>query len=153
MSTLSQFTGGGATKTIVNACSTNGYTPPNLSLSVSGNGIAREVLSGAMTANTLKTVLTVNAAGVAPVLVVYTTDATSRTVRVVITVDGAVVLDSTSAAVANANRGCLAAGAFGWNGAAVLTPGPPIRWAQSLTVQIASSLTETDKLALGYSIN
>ncbi len=153
MSTLSQFTGGGATKSIVNACSTNGYTPPAFDISVSGTGVAKETLSGALTAGVLKNLLTISQAGDAPLLVVYSKDATVRTIRVVVVADGVTVLDSTSASFGNSGRGCLVAGAPSWNGSVYIVPGPPIRWAQSLTVDVASSLSETDKIALGYSIN
>lgn len=153
MSTLSQFTGGGSTKAIVNAYSSGGVTPPNFNIDASAAVGTREVLSGALTANTLKTLLTVNQAGQMPYLSFYAKDATSRTMRCVVIADGVTVYDSTTAAVAQANRGYPLAFALTWNGAVAPTMGYPIRWAQSLVVQVASSLSETDKVAIAYALN
>lgn len=139
-----------ATKVIVNACSSNGYTPPNFDLTFGGLG--RELLSGALSAGVLKTMLSVSVPGTMPLLTVYSKDATSRTIRVAVIADGALVFDSTSAAFATPNRGCLVAGNAGWIGSVIVIPGAPIRWAQSLIVQVASSLTETDKVATFYSL-
>jgi hypothetical protein len=154
MSTLSQFTGGGATKAIVNSCSTSGYTPTNFDISANGlQNQGREVLSGALTANTLKTLLTVTQAGQMPFLTAYSKDATTRTIRVVVIADGVTVFDSTSGSIGSTNRGCIVAGNHTWVTASGLGQGSPIRWAQSLVVQVASSLTETDKVAIGYVLN
>ena len=153
MSTLSQFAGGSVTRAIVNHCSVSGYTPPNFDISAgSGNG-GREVLSGALTANTLKTLLTVTGAGQMPLLTAYTKNATSRTVRAVVIADGVTVFDSTSGSAASTGRGALIAGSVTWNGAITLAQGSPIRWASSLVVQVASSLSETDLVAIGYQLN
>ncbi len=151
MSTLSQFAGGSATKAIINAYSSGGVqSATTIQATVLGN--AREVLSGALTANTLKTVLSVTQGGQCPSLTAYTKDATSRTVRLVVKVDGATVFDSTSSAIAASNRGIVAAGAASWDSGYFQNYGPPIRWNNTLEVQVASSLTETDKVAIAYAL-
>lgn len=153
MSTLSQFTGGGATKAIVNAYSTSGANQPNFNIDASSVTGAREVLSGALTANTLKTLMTVSQAGQMPYLSFYAKDVTSRTMRCVVIADGVTVFDSTTPAIVQANRGYPIAFAMTGSSGTVPTLGPPIRWAQSLVVQVASSLSETDKVAIAYALN
>jgi hypothetical protein len=151
MSTLSQFAGGAATTSIVNFYSSGGVQSSAV-INAAAAGGAREVLSGALTAATLATALTVTGGGEIPALSVYTKDTTSRTVQIRVTVDGVVVFDATSSAVTVVNNGLIVVGFQ--NGSAGLTPSAaPIRFNTSLTVQIASSLTETDKVAIGYILN
>lgn len=148
MSTLSQFSGGAATRSIVNAFSSGGVSSAgNLNAGTSGNA-SREVLSGALTANTLKDLLSVSGSGQVPYLSAYSKDATSRTIRMVVIVDGTTVFDATSNAIAGTNNGILAAGYVGSSNAG--TPSHPIRFNSSLLVRVASSLTETDKVAIAY---
>lgn len=146
MSTLSQFSGGAPTTSIVNAYSSGGVSPSstNINASPATNG-AKEVLSGALTANTLATVLSVSGGGVCNWLSAYSMDTTTRTVRVRVVADGVAVFDATSNAVSLASRGIPVVGVFSNTG--------EIRFNSSLVVQVASSLTETDKVAIGYVLN
>jgi hypothetical protein len=143
MSTLSQFGGTRSTKSIVNGCSSSGYAAINLN---SIPGSVRLLNSGALTANTLKTILNVSGAGIFHVLGARTNDATIRTVRMRLTIDGTVVFDSTSAA-AGANTGGLITGSS--NGTTPL-PGATVVFNSSAVFEIASSLTETDTISTLY---
>ncbi len=145
MSTLSQFLGGGVTTAIVNAHSSGWTSATNMQAGAFNGG--REVLSGALTAGTLATLLTVTGGGQVPMLSAYAKDTTSRTVRLVVEVDGVTAFDATSSAVTAANSGIFAAG---WRGSSGMEPAQPIVFASSLVVKVASSLTETDKVAIGY---
>lgn len=149
MSTLSQFSGGGATTAIVNAHSAGG-TASSQTIAASANNGMREVLSGSLTAATLATLLTVTGPGRVPQLTAYTKDATSRTVRLVVEVDGVEVFDAASSAITSANVGIFAAGSLLSNSQFI--PGESITFFSSLVVKVASSLTETDKVAIGYSL-
>lgn len=145
MSSIFQFMGGArATKSIVNAFSTSGWTPT----AVSAPG-SRLLLSGATTASTLKTLLTVAGAGSVSSLALSTTDPTTRTLRLRITVDGVVAFDSTSIAAGSGGVGCLVGAGLVGSSAAL---GEPIRFLTSLVVEVASSVTETDKLQLAYAL-
>jgi hypothetical protein len=144
MSTLSQFSGGAATRNIINFCSSGGVIASTLT--ASGANGAREVLSGALTASTLKDVVSITGSGQIPYLAAYAKNATSRTVRLVVVVDGSTVFDATSSALSSNGSGLYAAG---FNGA----PGNPIRFNASCLIRVASSLSETDNVAVGYSLN
>jgi hypothetical protein len=113
--------------------------------------ITRQVLSGALTANTLRTVLSVSGSGEVPYLAGYAINTTSRTVRVRVLVDGSVVFDATSSAVTTAGSGLLVTGiradATAFGGTTV-----PIYFRNSFEVQLASSLTETDLVAIAYTL-
>jgi hypothetical protein len=101
------------------------------------------VASGAMTANTYKSVLTLSAPGVLKLAAVWTTDSTSRAIGIQIIIDGVTAIDLTGAAVAQASRGLCPVGILGLiQGIAALDRIP----FNTLTVQIKSSVTETDKL-------
>ena len=142
MSTLSQFQGGGVTTAIVNGYNVGGNT------GASGIAAGVEALSGALTANTFATVLSVTGSGEVPLLSCYCKDSTSRTLRMRVTVDGVVVFNPTaSAAIASNGAGIFAAGQF--TAVGVFAQGTPIRYSSSLLVEVASSLTETDKVAIG----
>lgn len=145
MSTLSQFGGNRATKSIVhNRSSGNPTAVANLG---SLDGL-KEVLGGSMTAATLKTLLTISSGGEIPQLYAYSKDATSRTIRCKVTLDGTVAFDVTSAAVAATSSGMIVVGIN--PGAASQLPFGPIKFNASCVVEVASSLTETDKVAIGY---
>lgn len=151
MSTLSQFTGVGVTTAIVNFHSSGG-TATSSDISPSASNGAREILSGAVTANTLATLLSITGRGRVPLLTAYTKDATSRTVRLVVEVDGVTAFDATSSAITTPTCGIFAAGNRGAS-TGVLSQGDPIVFARTLVVKVASSLTETDKVAIGYIVN
>ena len=141
------FGANNTTRQIVNADAIAGFTPLNSDIDASAAGRGKEVLSGALTANTLATVLSLTGPGEVPLLTSYTKDATVRTVRTVVIVDGVTVFDFTSASIGVANRGAIVAGQVAGGD---VTQGNPIRFSVSLVVQQASNLTETDKLALAY---
>ncbi|MCV2422511.1 hypothetical protein LNV47_18085 [Paucibacter sp. DJ4R-1] len=139
--------GGGATSAVVNAFSSGGVS--EASLQAQGSNGAKEVLSGALTANTLATLLSVTGAGEVPFLTAYTKDATPRTVRLKVVVDGQApaVFDATTDVISSSGRGLAAAGS------ASGPVGSPVVFNSSLEVSVASSITETNKLAIGYILN
>lgn len=145
-STSSMVSSGGAsvaTTSIVNYFSSGGTQAPTSFPAQSG---IKSTLSGALTANTLKTMLNITgSAGSMYALGVTVADATARTVRLKVTIDGngSASFDATSSSITTSSNGISAA---------VLT-GPPIKWKSSCLVEIASSLPETDKLTLGYMYN
>lgn len=145
------FGANNTTRQIVNADATAGFTPFNGDIDATAPWRSKEVLSGALTANTLATVLSLTGPGEVPLLTSYTKDATARTVRTVVIVDGVTVFDFTSASIGVAKRGAIVAGELASGGGGFyVTQGNPIRFSVSLVVQQASNLTETDKLALAY---
>ncbi|WP_457321629.1 hypothetical protein [Roseateles sp. P5_E11] len=149
MSTFNQFAGGAATTSITNAYSGGGVASANpVAASVNSN-MGKEVLSGALTANALATILSVTGSGEIPFLTAYTKDATSRTVRLKVTVDGTSVFDATSAATTTVGAGIVVVGEIA-TASFPVQAGLPLRFNASLLIQIASSVSETDKVAIGY---
>lgn len=145
------FGANNTTRQIVNSNATAGFTPFNGDIDAASTVLGKEVLSGALTANTLATVLSLTGPGEVPLLTSYTKDGTVRTVRTVVIVDGVTVFDFTSASIGVAKRGAIVAGQLANNGLTFyVTHGNPIRFSVSLVVQQASNLTETDKIALAY---
>lgn len=142
-------TGGAAkaTTSIVSYFSTAGIVgAPILAQQLSGT---KTSLSGALTANTLKTMLNISgSAGCMPQLALTRVDATARTVRLKVTVDGITIFDITDANTSTANVGIAAAGEY--SGTNNIADGEPIRWRTTCLVEIASSITETDKIQLLY---
>ena len=138
-----------STKSIVNMFSSAGYTTRAVQdYSTTG---AVVTLSGALTAATLKTMLSVSGSGgQITLLTVKAVDVTARTIRVKITCDGVSVYDYTSANTATANNGATIAGPNSSTSSLVL---PPILWKSTVVVEIASSLTETDKLSVQWIYN
>lgn len=119
-------------------------------VSVNSNGQAIATLSGAMTLNTLKSFLNVSGTGgEMPLLTVRTNDATARTIRVKLTIDG-VVYDFTSASIAVSGTGVILAGS---NSSANPSFTPSIKWKSTFVIEIASSVTETDKLTIEWIYN
>lgn len=105
-----------------------------------------KVASGALTANTLKTLIDRTGAGKINFLTVTAQDTTSRTMRIKITIDGVVVYNVTSAANVTNGGGIIAIGAYGPTAAALVYG--CVEYDTSFKVEIASSLTETNKLAV-----
>lgn len=105
-----------------------------------------QILSGALTANTLATQINYTGGGVIGFLRVQVLDATARTLRCRLTLDGVVVFDATSAANSVSAAGMQVIG-FLNNGA---QPGvacmDEIHFAKSFKFEVASSLTETGTL-------
>jgi len=151
MSALTQFLGSGPTTAVVNFFSSGGVRS-SVTLVASQHNNAKEELSGALVANTLKTLLTVTGGGSVPYLACYPMDTTSRSVRMEVTADGVVVFDATSnAAGVTAGFGILAAGCAGTGQA---MHGDPITFNSSLVVKVATSVaSETDKVAIAYALN
>lgn len=148
------FAGGlRSTTSILNYCSSGGVNVTDLPASSNNN--AKEVLSGALTAATLATALSVTGAGEIGYLAVYSKDGTARAVRIKVTVDGnaTAVFDATSSSFSSTGRGLLVVGNLPSSPPVALGAVIPLRWNASLLVEIASSLTETDKIAIAYSMN
>jgi len=138
------------TTSIVNRFSSAGYAAQTVDIE---NG-AIATLSGALTANTLKTMLNVTSTGgVMTKLAVVTVDATLRTMRVVVTVDGAIAYDYTSDSLSASTLGCNLAGKQRSEAAGYYSVTPNIVWTTSLKIEIASNLTETDKFTCYWLYN
>ena len=151
MSTFSQFVGGAATTSIVNYYSSGGVSSGS-TLSSGNASNSKKVLSGALTANTLATILSVSGGGEVPLLFAAVEDATSRTLRVRVTVDGTVVYDATTSAITTLGHGQVVAGQVA-DTSYVAASASGIRFNASLLVEIASSLSETNKVSLSYALN
>jgi len=151
MLNASQYINAGATTAIINAFSSGGVvTSSGQAIAATALVGSREVLSGALTAATLAALLTVDGPGRVPLLSVYAKDSTSRTMRLVVEVDGVTVFDATSAATAAVSTGMIATGFISQSSPSLFVPGESIVFSSSLVVRVASSLTETDKLAIAY---
>lgn len=138
------------TSSIVGKFSSAGYTAAIVDLDSSS--IA--TLSGALTANTLKTMLNVTSTGGRmSKLAVISTDATARTLRVVVTVDGAAAYDFTSASFSAGTTGCSLAGKARSETSSYYGFAPDIVFTTSLKIEIASNLTETDKFTCYWLYN
>ena len=138
------------TTSIVNRFSSAGYAAQTVDIE---NG-AIATLSGALTANTLKTMLNVTSTGgVMTKLAVVTADSTNRTMRVVVTVDGAIAYDYTSASFSASTSGCNLAGKQRGEASNYYAIPPNIVWTTSLKIEIASNLTETDKFTCYWLYN
>lgn len=157
MSSLSQFTGGrNNVASIVNSFSSGTPTPRALDVGVGGfNSGASNLTSGALTAATLATVLSVTGRGTLNFCAAKSGDTTSRTIRLKVTIDGRSIFDSTTSAITVTGHGLIAVG----NIASSATPSSvifqPIPFSTSCLVQIASSLSETDKITtvVNYEVN
>ena len=147
MSVLTQFVGRAATKSLVHAYTQTSWA----SASIVTQAPCIATLSGAMTANTLKTLLSISGVGAQLLHLTFrTNDATARTIRVKITVDGTVICDSTSASISTSGSGGLWAGIRSTS-----SPNAPITITSnsSLLIEYASSLSETDKITSEYFYN
>lgn len=135
-----------STRAIFNKMAISGTAGATLTTHIEGIN----TLSGAMTANTLKSFLSISGTGgEMPVLSVRTNDATARTIRVKITIDG-LAYDFTSASISASGVGVILAGS---NSSANPSFTPPIRWKSTLIIEIASSVSETDKLTIEWIYN
>lgn len=144
------FSGGyGPIATIVNYFSSGGVSTNGAVASIAAgvNNGCKETLSGALTANTLATVHNITGRGRLNLLTCYSKDATARTIRCQVIIDGVTVFDATSSSVGSSNLGMVPIGTVDGNGAAQQYG--LIQFYQSCVVKIASSLTETDKIATG----
>lgn len=150
MSNLSQFFGSGGLKPTANY----GRALPVVAANAGAVQQAYSVLSGACTANTLKTILSVSGKGALAWLGASNVDATSRTLSIKITIDGVVVYDATSAAIASNSSVALAHGAIcasvSTGGTPNIVEGAPLFYNSSLLIEFATSITETDLTRIGY---
>ncbi len=108
--------------------------------------------TGSLTAGVLSSAL-INISGTAgelSSLYMITNDATARTMRIQVVADGVTVFDSTTASVSDAGSGFWAV-ANGQVTSSVYVSTNPIVFNSTLTVKVASSLTETDKTQISYS--
>jgi len=103
------------------------------------DGAALKTFSGALTANVLKEMVNVSGSGYIDYLALRRVDGTVRSTRIVLHIDGAVVIDMASSAIAKF-------GAVQYVVGIGQSLGPPIPFAKSFAVEISSSLTEIDKL-------
>lgn len=134
-------------KSIVNGHSAGGVSQ---AVVMEPHSAAKKILSGALTANTLKSILTISGSGVLAMCYVTAVNATSRTMRLQIIVDGTAAFDATSGTVASEGTALIGVGqvsAKDPSGYYYVIP-LPIPFNTSLDVKIASSLTETDLLQL-----
>lgn len=152
MSNLSQFFGGSGglkPKSIITE-----QLAPNTNFGNTSSIIrGYKVLSGACTANTLKTILSVTGRGAISKLFLASMDTTSRTHRIKITIDGTVVYDSTSAANSTQDVAPIIGNACYSSYTANIVMDMdefPLFFDSSLLVEYATSLTETDKTRIGY---
>jgi hypothetical protein len=158
MPSLSSLVGGkNQVASIVNGF--NSGSPAGRLLDSGGGGFnvgVSNLASGALTAATLATVLNISGRGTLNFCAAKSADTTSRTIRLQVTIDGRVIFNSTSAAIAATGNGIIAAGNIpnqsGGNQGVVFQPIP---FNTSCLVQIASSLSETDKITtmVNYEVN
>lgn len=140
-------TGSGPIATIVNYFSGGGVAFTAASLAASAANNCKELLSGAVTANTLVTVLNLSGRGRLNTVTVYTKDVTARTVRCQVVIDGATIFDATSSSVSSLGAGMVAVGIVEGSSSTQVFQG--IDFNTSCVVKITQSLSETDKIAAG----
>ena len=140
-----------STTSVVHRYSSNGVT---CLPSMSGGAVSygKTTNTGALTAGVLSSAL-INISGTAGELTslyMMTNDATARTMRMEVVADGVTVFDSTTASVAASGSGFWAV-ANGQVTSSIYVSTNPIVFNSTLTVKVASSLTETDKTQISYS--
>ena len=142
------FTSEKVTTSIVNR-----YSAGSLSdaLAIAANTGAKEILSGALTADTFATALSISGAGWIDLLYIYTKDATARTIGLKLTLDGTIVFNAVSNAISAGATGMMVVGHRGYDSAAAywIEKGNQVYFSTSCLVEIKSSLLETDKIAIG----
>lgn len=109
-----------------------------------GNNL-RYTLSGALTANTYKTVLSVSGVGELNFCALSTLDATSRNCSLRITADGVVVYEKTVVALGS-QKAIVGVGGIDSSVSGGAAKFAPVPFFASLTVELKSHLTETDKV-------
>ena len=116
-----------------------------------GQSNIRTTLSGAMTAATYKEILAVTGSGVLNFAGVAAEDATSRDLYIKVLIDGVQVCERSMLTCVTAGSGVVCVGTLFYDGttSSSLTF-DQIPFASSLSIQIKSSLTETDKLLTLY---
>lgn len=156
MSNLSQFSGGrGAPRP---TAALNGTSAFRQVSAISNRPLfnysttVKTVLSGATTADVLKTILSLSGSGVVSFLAVESVDATSRTHRLKVTLDGVVIFDATTGAIASTSAMLVAIGALSQVAASApsIVTFEPMAFVSSLVIEYADSLSETDGATIGY---
>lgn len=109
----------------------------------------KKILSGALTANTYKTLLSVTGAGVLNFMAMNAVDATSRTMTLRLTLDGGEVI-TRSVTTAVQYEGAIIAGSSPFSTTASGMGFDAIPFSTSMLVEVKSSVTETDKVAISY---
>ena len=140
-----------STTSVVHRHSSNGVNCLP-SMNSGGASYGKATQTGALTAGVLSSAL-INISGTAGELTslyMTTNDATARTMRMEVVADGVTVFDSTTASVAAIGSGFWAV-ANGQVTSSVYVTTNPIVFNSTLTVKVASSLTETDKTQISYS--
>ena len=140
-----------STTSVVHRYSSNGVA---CLPSMNGGAVSygKTTQTGSLTAGVLSSAL-INISGTAGELTslyMITNDATARTMRIEVVADGVTVFDSTTASVAAIGSGFWAV-ANGQVTSSIDVTTNPIVFNSTLTVKVASSLTETDKTRISYS--
>lgn len=155
MANVSALIGGGAKAPTTSVqsliYSSSGTAPAPMQFGPYSQG--SKVLSGALTANTYKELLSVSAGGGTLYFAgVMAVDTTARTVGLKIVVDGNTVCDQTCAVTGAADQGFAVGAAY--NASTVPSPTPvAIPFRGSLSLQVKSSLSETDKVYLRFMVS
>jgi hypothetical protein len=108
----------------------------------------RKVLAGALTANTYKSILSISGAGRLRFACAAVADSTSRTASVRIVSDGVVVLERSVAFTGYSDVGILAVGGMDQTSVNLTARFGDLAFNASLSIDVRSSLAETDKLYL-----
>lgn len=127
---------------IINSFSDGG----NKSIWASINTHGKQYLSGALTADIYKSVFSATGKGLINYAAVASIDATSRSLGLKIIIDGnpTPAFEAISSAVNSANGGFPA---IGLNYGGEVHP-QPVPYEKSIEIQVSSTITETDKVAL-----
>lgn len=115
-----------------------------------GMGAGTNILSGALTATVYKELVSLATSGILRLCGVKVADTTSRTIGLKVVIDGVTVFDETSPAITLNNSGILAVGHTTGGGGGNSTVFESFKFNKTLSLQIKSSLTETDKVTLAY---
>lgn len=139
-----------STKSVVNNYSDAGKSPA-AGVSTFFEARCKTANTGALTAGVLSSAL-LSISGTAGALydcAMHTVDATSRTLRIQIVADGVTVFDAISAATTTTGAGIWAVSG-GQATSTMVAANLPIVFNSTLTVKVASSVSETDKTKLSY---
>ena len=145
MSNLSQFIGSPLLRPPISIV--NYYSSGGASITKAVGYGSKTILSGALTAGVLKELLNISGAGVLLFLSAAVMDTTSRQITLKLTIDGTVVFNAQTEAITVAGRGPVAVGSV--DAAAnkdIAYESVPFN--ESLVVQVASTLSETDMVAI-----
>lgn len=121
-----------------------------LRLNTELTSIGNNVLSGALTADVYKEIVSLSTSGVLRLCGVKTENGTSRTLGLKIVIDGVTVFDETSGATTVNDGGFWGVG-FSTNAVGGSSSyNESFKFNRSLSLQIKSSLSETDLISLIY---